>query len=289
MLPKDTILRYPHGYLPLPYWNNNMPTHFIEKMRRGEVCLGTLITFNDPAVTEALSHTLDFVWIDTEHNAFTLEIVQAHLMATKGTNATPIVRVPWNDPALIKPVLDIGAAGVVVPFVRTADDVRRAVAACRYPPEGIRGFGPRRPGNYGRLNAAEYCRAANEAMITIVQIEQIEAVNNLDEILAVPGLTGIVTGPFDLAGSMGYPGNPGHPEVQRVLETVIARARRAGIFAGMSTGDTPEAVLEWVNKGAQWIALGADFTLLVRVVDQTAARVREAVSAQRQGERAPTE
>lgn len=252
---------------------------FIDKMRHGQVCLGTVITFNDPTVTEALSPALDFVWIDTEHNAFTLEIVQGHLMATKGTDCTPIVRVPWNDPVLIKPVLDIGAAGVIVPFVKTADDVRQAVAACRYPPEGIRGFGPRRPSNYGRLGGPDFCRAANDAMITIAQIEHIDAVNNLNAILAVPGLTGIVTGPNDLAGSMGHPGNPGHPEVQAALITVIEKARRAGIFGGVSIGDQPDRLAEWANKGAQWLAMGADFTLLVRALETTAQAVRERITA----------
>jgi 2-dehydro-3-deoxyglucarate aldolase/4-hydroxy-2-oxoheptanedioate aldolase len=248
-------------------------------MRRGQICLGTIITFNDPAVTEALSPALDFVWIDTEHNAFTLEVVQAHLMATKGSDCTPIVRVPWNDPAHIKTILDIGAAGVIVPFVKTANDVRKAVAACRYPPEGMRGFGPRRPGNYGRMNATEFCRTANEAMITIVQIEQIEAVNNVDEILAVPGLTGIVTGPFDLAGSMGYAGNPAHPEVQTAQTTVIEKAHRAGIFGGVSVGDQPDLLAEWVGKGARWLAMGVDFAYLVRSVEATAQAVRERLAA----------
>src|SRR5207253_3124908 len=121
---------------------------FREKLRQGQVCLGTVISFTDPTVTEALCPVLDFVWIDMEHNALSLETVQAHIMATKGSDTTPLVRMPWNDPVLIKPVLDIGAAGVIVPLVRTAEDVRRAVAACLYPPEGIRGFGPRRPSNY---------------------------------------------------------------------------------------------------------------------------------------------
>lgn len=128
---------------------------FRDKLRRGQLCLGSFITCTDPTITEALCSVSDFVWIDMEHNALSLEAVQAHLMATKGSDTTGLVRVPWNDPVLIKPVLDIGADGVVVPLVRTADDVRRAVAACRYPPEGIRGFGPRRASGYGRLGGPE--------------------------------------------------------------------------------------------------------------------------------------
>ena len=135
---------------------------FRDKLATGKTVLGTCITFVDPTVTEALSRVLDFVWIDTEHNPLSLERVQAHIMATKGTQTTPLVRVPANDPVLIKPVLDIGAAGVIVPLVKTADDVRQAVAACRYPPEGIRGFGPRRPSGYGARGGPEFCQEANE-------------------------------------------------------------------------------------------------------------------------------
>src|SRR5436305_2876032 len=117
---------------------------FRDKLNAGQVCYGSFITCTDPTITEALCGVSDFVWIDTEHNALSLETVQGHLMATNGTNTAALVRVPWNDPVLIKPVLDIGADGVIVPLVRTADDVRRAVTACRYPPDGVRGYGPRR-------------------------------------------------------------------------------------------------------------------------------------------------
>jgi 2-keto-3-deoxy-L-rhamnonate aldolase RhmA len=253
---------------------------FIDKMRQGETVLGTIITFNDPTVTEALCNVFDFVWIDMEHNAFTLETMQAHLLATKGSNTTPIVRIPVNDPVIIKTVLDVGAAGVVVPMVRNADDVRRAVAACRYPPDGIRGFGPRRPGNYGfgLSDAPAYIRAANEAVITVAQIEQIDAVNNIDEILAVPGLTAITTGANDLAGSMGLPGQARHPDVLRALETVLAKCRDAGVFAGVSVGDDPAILVEWASKGAQWLAIGADFSLLMRAARQVSAEVRERLS-----------
>src|SRR5262245_58303569 len=105
-----------------------------DKLRQGTLCLGTCITFTDPTVTEALCNVLDFVWIDREHNPHSLETVQGHLLATRAGDAVGLVRVAWNDPVLIKPVLDIGAAGVIVPFVRTAEEAHRAVAACRYPP-----------------------------------------------------------------------------------------------------------------------------------------------------------
>ena len=219
----------------------------------------------------------DFVWIDAEHNALSLETVQAHIMATKGSDTTPLVRVPWNDPVLIKPVLDIGAAGVIVPLIRTADDVRQAVAACRYPPDGIRGFGPRRACNYGRLGGPEFCQAANEAIITIVQIEHIDAVNNLDEILTVPGLTSVLVGPNDLAGSMGHMGQPDHPDVLTAIEKVITTTRKTEVFVGVATGGEPEELIEWINKGIQWMAVGTDVSFLVRSADQVIGPIRDGV------------
>ena len=103
---------------------------------------------------EALCDLLDFVWIDMEHNALWLEAVQAHIIATKGSRTVPLVRVRTNDPVLIKPVLDIGAAGIIVPWFDTVQEATLAVQACRYPPQGIRGIGPRRASNYGRSSTS---------------------------------------------------------------------------------------------------------------------------------------
>ena len=251
---------------------------FRAKLRRGQVCLGTVISFTDPTVTEALCGMLDFVWIDMEHNALGLEAVQAHIMATKGSETAPLVRVGWNDPVLITPVLDIGAAGVIVPLVRTAEDVRRAVAACLYPPEGIRGFGPRRPSEYGRLGGPEFCRLANATVMPMVQIEHIDAVANIDAILAVPKLASILLGPNDLAGSMGHTGEPRHPDVLRAIDTVIGRARRAGVPVGVGAGDDPEGLSDWVARGVSWISMGGDCSLLIRAAAQAAGRVRDQAS-----------
>jgi 2-keto-3-deoxy-L-rhamnonate aldolase RhmA len=178
---------------------------------------------------------------------------------------------------LTKPVLDIGADGVIVPLVRTADDVRRAVAACRYPPDGLRGFGPRRASGYGRLSGPDYCRLANETVICVVQIEHIDAVNNLDEILAVPGLTSIVLGPNDLAGSMGHMGQPTHPEVLAAMEHVVAKTRQTNVWASVSVGGGPDDFAGWVRRGVQWIGISGDIAYMLlaarMLTDQTRARL----------------
>ena len=251
---------------------------FTDKLNRGEIPLGCGVSFTDPTVTELFCHVVDFVWIDMEHNALTLESVQAHIMATKGSDAAALVRVPWNDPVLVKPVLDIGADGIIAPLVRTVEDVRLAVASCRYPPEGIRGFGPRRPINYGRISDAEYCKRANQEIISVAQIEHIDAVNAMDEIVKVQGLTAIVIGANDLAGSMGHMGNPQHAEVQSAIESVVTTARQAGIYPGIGLADDPEALMEWVNKGVQWVQTGVDWAHLARSIDTSIGRLREYIA-----------
>jgi 2-keto-3-deoxy-L-rhamnonate aldolase RhmA len=251
---------------------------FKDKIRSGQVCIGTSVSCTDATITEAMCGVSDFVWIDMEHNALSLATVQAHIMATKGSDVASLVRVRSNDAVLIKPVLDIGADGVIVPLVRTADDVRRAVAACRYPPDGIRGYGPRRPSGYGRLGGPEFCRLANETIIVVVQIEDIEAVRNLDEILAVPGLTSILVGPNDLAGSMGLMGQPEHPEVLRAMETIVAKTRQTNVFASVAIGGGPAALAAWVKRGVQWISVGGDIGLMLSAATQVSSQVREHLS-----------
>lgn len=254
--------------------------YFREKLAGRRPCLGTCVTFSDPTVVDALSGVLDFVWIDTEHNPTTLESVQSHILATKGTRCAPLVRVPWNDPVLIKPVLDIGAAGVIVPLVRTADDVRKAVAACKYPPEGIRGYGPRRPTKYGQQAGPEYIRTANESIIIAVQIEHSDAVNNIEEILEVPGLTTIVIGPNDLSGSYGHLGETSHPVVVEAIETVIDKANAMRVPVGMAMAGKPETLIGWLKRGVQWMALGADFYFLM----QAARKLTDEINAEPWGE-----
>lgn len=251
---------------------------FRRKLRGSEPCLGTCVTFNDPTVTEALATVLDFVWIDAEHGPLSLEAVQGHVMATRGTQTTPLVRVAWNDPVLIKPVLDLGAAGIIVPLIRTADDARRAVAACRYPPQGIRGYGPRRPARYGTSGGPDYCREANESVITIVQIEHAEAVENLDEILRVEGLTTLVIGSQDLAASLGHTAEPRHPRVLQAVDTVLGKSRDVGMPVGMALGDRTEIYCQWHAKGVQWFAIGADFLLLQRAAAEAASQIRAAAA-----------
>lgn len=251
---------------------------FKDKLMAATVPLGTVIGSLDPCVTEALAYDLDFVWIDMEHSALTIESVQAHLMATKGTDCAALVRVRWNDPALIKPVLDAGGDGIIVPMVCNEEEAKRAVEACLYPPRGVRGFGPRRPSKFGRLGGPEFCKSADNALAIIVQIEHVEAVKNIDAILQVAGLTSCVIGANDLAGSMGYPGEPTHPKVIAAIENVIDAAHRSRVFVGIGTGNDSTVIADWVKKGVQWVAIGNDYGHIIRSFKQVADGVRAFVT-----------
>lgn len=246
-----------------------------EKLRKGTVCIGSAISFGDATVTEALCNYLDFIWVDMEHVPFSLETVQAHMMATKGSTVAPLVRVPWNDPVLIKPVLDMGAAGVIAPMVCTADEAARLVSACLYPPQGIRGFGPRRPSNYGLSMTPKFCQEANASVFPIAQIEHKTAIKNINGILATPGLAAVMIGPFDLSGSMGYPAQPNHPKVLAAIEHVIARALKAKVFVGMGITDDPDSARQWIDKGVSMLFIPPDYMLMLRAAKQFVDVIRE--------------
>jgi 2-keto-3-deoxy-L-rhamnonate aldolase RhmA len=246
---------------------------FREKIKRHQLCIGAGITFYDPTVTDALCGLMDFVWIDMEHNALTVEAVQGHVMATQGSDTTALVRVPSHDPALVKTVLDIGADGIIFPNVRTPEEALRAVAACRYPPEGIRGFGPRRPSGYGRMGGPAFCKAANAAVLAIAQIEHIDAARKIDEILAVAGLDSIVFGPNDLSGSMGFMAEPSRPEVVQAMEQVMARARTTRVAYGCGGAGTDDMEY-WIKQGVHWILTATDVAMMLKTANENVERLR---------------
>jgi 2-dehydro-3-deoxyglucarate aldolase/4-hydroxy-2-oxoheptanedioate aldolase len=250
--------------------------HFRQKLNNGRFCLGAAITFSDPAVSEALAPSVDFLWIDLEHNPVTLESLLGHFLSARAVGVPALVRVPGSDVAFIKRVLDTGADGVIVPQVRSAAEVQQVVAACRYPPMGERGYGPRRPSDYGRNAGVDFAEKANQLLFVAVQIETVEAYEELDDILAIAGLDSIVVGPQDLSGSMGLLGQVDHPRVREAITTTITKARRAGRYVGMGLGPSAERAIDAACLGVQWLQCGGDFTYMIDGVDQLFAHIRQA-------------
>jgi 4-hydroxy-2-oxoheptanedioate aldolase len=244
------------------------------KLKAGQTCLGAWVTFSDPGVTELMGGSgYDFLLFDAEHAPLTLSVLEAQFMACKGSAATPIVRLAWNDMVVIKQVLDLGAAGVLVPMVNSAAEAERAVRACLYPPEGVRGFAPRRPGDYGRTNAA-YAATANADVVVWVQIEHIAAVEAIDEIVRVPRLDGVLIGPADLSASLGLLGQPNHPRVLAAIGRTIAAAQAVGMPVGLAGPRQPELARAWIKQGIQFITLGDDMSYLVQASEAAVSGVR---------------
>ncbi|MCL2741997.1 MAG: aldolase/citrate lyase family protein [Oscillospiraceae bacterium] len=229
------------------------------KIAEGGVAIGTHISLCEPAVTEMLGLIgYDFVWIDWEHSAMDRSHIQGHLMAAQGVGAAAFVRVPWNDPVTVKPILEMGPDGVIFPMVMDAAEAAAAVASTTYPPAGRRGFGPRRANGYGMVPTAEYLREVEGSFWRIIQIEHEDAVRNLDAILAVEGVDTIVVGPNDLSGSVGLLGQTRHPRVLALLDEIAAKCVRAGKAFGTSIGFDAGVVAEWKGRGVSWIAAGGD-------------------------------
>ena len=177
------------------------------------VSIGSWMSMAHVSIAEIIAAAgYDWVVIDTEHGAISVSDVMPLIIAIENRGAIPLVRLTWNDPIQAKVVLDSGAAGVLVPMVNNKEDAQLAVEAAKYPPLGARGTGLARAQNYGVAFEA-YVRDANRDGLLIVQIEHIEAVNNIDEILSVPGIDGTFIGPYDLSMSMGKPGKLNDPDV----------------------------------------------------------------------------
>ncbi len=228
---------------------------FRAKMSSGRLCVGTVITLSDPVVSELAGDCgMDFTWIDAEHAPFSLENILGHVMALRGTDCAPLVRVAWNDLAILKPVLDLAPAGVIIPMVNSAEEAQQAVASCKYPPSGRRGCGVRRANRFGQIPFDEYLKISESEPLVIIQIEHIEAVRNLDEILQVPGIDSICIGPFDLSGSMGKLGQTNDPEVVAAIEEICQKTLAAGLLLGTASGPYET----WKQRGLHWIALTSD-------------------------------
>lgn len=211
----------------------------------------------------------DWVLIDGEHAPNDVRSVLAQLQAVAsatsalaGSGSHPVVRVPVGETALIKQYLDLGAQTILVPMVDTPTQAAQLAQAMRYPPAGIRGMGSALARSSRWQAYPNYIHEANEQTCLLVQVETVEAMDNLDAIAATPGVDGVFIGPADLSASMGFTGNPGHPEVQAAMEEGIKRILQAGKAPGiMATRD--DQARKWLQAGAQFVAVGIDTVLLV--------------------------
>jgi len=228
-----------------------------------KVTIGSWITLAHPAIAEIMAKAgFDWLTIDMEHSAITLYQAQQLIQIVELCDVTPLVRVGENNPNLIKRVMDAGAHGVIVPMVNNKDDAIRAVNAVKYPPKGTRGVGLARAQGYG-LEFEKYRKWVNKESIVIIQIEHIEAVDNLEEILSVQDIDGFIVGPYDLSASMGIPGEFEHPQVIEVLNRIMEVSQNYNVVLGFHViPPDAEEVLKKINEGYRFIGFSLDTLFL---------------------------
>lgn len=234
-------------------------------MNPHEKSLGSWCQIGHPANAEILAHA-GFEWIaaDCEHGEFQETEIANFCRAVRQSDCSPLVRVRENATLPIRRALDLGADGVFVPLVNTAKEAERAVRAAKYPSEGVRGFAYQRANAWG-VEFDEYAGTANDKTTVIVMIESKEAVENIDEILAVAGADGVFIGPYDMSGSYGVPGQTDHETVVEACKTVAKSCRKHGKAAGQHiVRPTTENVQQALDQGYTLLALGMDTVFLTR-------------------------
>jgi 2-keto-3-deoxy-L-rhamnonate aldolase RhmA len=235
--------------------------------------IGTWIMSASPLVAEAVGHAgFDWGVVDMEHAPLDLMGVVHLLQALGNTRMVPVVRVPWNDAVTVKRVLDAGATTVLFPFVQTADEARAAVAATRYPPQGVRGMaGMSRASRFGTV--PHYLKTANQHMGVIVQLESVQALQQLEAIAAVDGVDALFIGPADLSGSMGHVGELSHPAVMQAMADAARRCQALGKPLGTLAG-TPEQAVRYRAMGFAYVAISGDLGLLMKGAQDALRAVR---------------
>ncbi|MCY1266542.1 4-hydroxy-2-oxovalerate aldolase [compost metagenome] len=236
--------------------------------------IGLWLGLADPYAAE-LCATAGFDWIlvDGEHGPNDLRSTLAILQAVAPYTVHPVVRLPNGEATLIKQVLEIGATTLLVPMVETAAQAKTLVQAMRYPPAGIRGVGSGLARSSRWNGYPRYLHEANESVSLLVQVETVAGLENLDAIAAVDGVDGVFIGPADLAASMGYLGQPTHPQVRSAIEAAIAHICAAGKAPGILATDEILA-RRYIELGARFVAVGVDATILASATRALAARFK---------------
>ena len=246
----------------------------IKKKMTDGIAIGTTVTLADIGVTEGLGLAgLDFVWIDMEHSTLGKIEVCGHIIAAKASQIASFVRVPWNDPVQMKPILDMGPDGLIVPQIRSLQEAKNAIAACFYPPKGVRGFGPLRASGYGTYNITESLPEDYKPTLLFLQVEHVDCVDCIDDILALEGLDGLIFGSMDLSASIGKLGKMDDPELNQIMDDLASKIIKSGKILGVSMAYRPEKVTAWIKRGATFLSLGQDIEILLNSVGQMVGSV----------------
>lgn len=245
-----------------------------DKIRKGQPVIGGWIMTGNPAVTEIMAEEgFDFLVADMEHTPINVETFYHMALAVKGTGCELMARLPACDMVVAKQVLDMGAAGIIVPSVNSPAEAAQTVAIAKYPPEGIRGAALCRATGFGR-NFNDYYSNHNREVLVVAMIEHISAVKQVDAILATPGLDAILIGPYDLSASMGIPGQLQHPDVLAAQQVILAACRKHKVAPGIHVAPVdPADVANRLSQGFLFVPCGID-TSFVREGCRTMLKAR---------------
>lgn len=233
-----------------------------QKLKNGGFCSGVFLGFDDPSVASIIARSgFDWVLIDTEHGHFTTESVRAVMNAMQGAEATVIVRVADDSMAKTKEVLELGAEGVLAPMILDKAQTERVIDNMLYPPKGSRSTGFSRSNMFGL--DTEYWKKGNDELLTMLMIENIKTIENIDSILSVPGVDVAFIGPYDLAASMGHVGGATHPEVIAAIDKVIASCKKNKVICGQFCASLEQAQAQ-AAKGIQMLCFVTDYFIVAR-------------------------
>ena len=252
-------------------------------LKAGKPAIGAWLNFPCVNVAEVMAHAgWDWVSVDAEHGPMTIEMLSNMFTAIGTTAAMPLCRIPDNDPVWIKRILDAGAMGIVVPMVCTAEEAANAVSYAKYPPAGVRSAGG---GRWRYWAGDDYPKHADDEILVVVMIEHIQAVANVEEILAVPGVDACFIGPNDLAWSMGLGKGPGasDPSHAQAVARVLAAAKKAGVPAGIHCRSVEEVPMR-AEQGFQFLACTSDHFMLFNAASQGVKHIREKIGRPTVGE-----
>jgi 2-dehydro-3-deoxyglucarate aldolase len=247
-----------------------------ERLQSGQHALGGWIMIGHPSVAEIMAgERFDWLAVDMEHTSTTVRMFHELSLAVKGTGVDLLVRLPGLDPHVTQLLLDSGADGIIVPSVNTPETARQAVAMAKFPPQGCRGASLCRATDFGR-NFAAYYRDHNEKVLVVCMLEHIDAVENIEEILAVPGIDATFIGPYDLSASMGLPGQTNHPDVLAAQQTLLSACKRHGVPAGIHVVPVDAGeVNRRIDEGFQFIACGIDTEFLLFAARRMLEEIRQ--------------
>ncbi len=251
------------------------PSTIRQKIAKGDVVLGTYMLSHEPHVAAAIyaGCGVDWAWIDHEHEPVGTESVGTIAVMGRQAGVAPVIRVAWNDPALIKKSYDVGAVGVMVPQVDNPEEARQAIKYAKYPPIGERGIAPFFAGFLG-VSTDDVLKHANSETVLILQLESAEALEKVDETLKLKDFEVLLVGPADLSASLGFPGNQRHAKVENAMVDVARKAKKAGKMLGC-TFAAPDDCRRWIREGYRFMNVSSPMEFGVPGIKKLVTGFRE--------------